>query len=240
MLCKISDLLIEVPDAGGMASRCREYQTSEIADADIEIDVSEYTNEKWGKYPYPVAAYLNSGVQFYRGLLHHGGMMLHASAVAVDGKAYLFSGASGIGKSTHTRLWLSMLGDRAKVFNDDKPALRCLDGVWYAYGTPWCGKDGINANMKVPLAGICFMKRGEENSIRRLLPAESISRVISQTIRRFDNTENLDLMLNLVDRLVTEIPIYELTNRPEPEAARLSYETMRRGAEEKFENEFSN
>lgn len=231
MLCKISDLLIEVPEAGGMASRCREYQTTEISEADITIDAEEYVNEKWGKYPYEFAAYINSGVQFYRGLLHFGGMMLHASAVAVDGKAYLFSGTSGIGKSTHTRLWLAMLGDRAKVFNDDKPALRYLDGVWYAYGTPWCGKDGINSNMKVPVAGICFLKQGTENSIRRLSPKEASARVISQTIRRFQDAENLDLMLGLVDRLVREIPIYELTNRPEPEAARLSYETMRRDAE---------
>jgi hypothetical protein len=35
-----------------------------------------------------------------------------------------------------------------------------------------------------------------------------------------------------VDRLVREIPIYELTNKPELDAARLSYETMHRGAEE--------
>ncbi|MBO5270610.1 MAG: hypothetical protein J6B77_07480 [Clostridia bacterium] len=231
MLCKISDLLIEVPEAGGMASRCREYQTTETSEADITIDAEEYVNEKWGKYPLPVAAYMNSGIQFYRGLLHHSGMMLHASAVAVDGKAYLFSGTSGVGKSTHTRLWLAMLGDRAKVFNDDKPALRYLDGVWYAYGTPWCGKDGINSNMKVPVAGICFLKQGTENSIRRLSPKEASVRVISQTIRRFRNSERLDLMLGLVDRLVREIPIYELTNRPEPEAARLSYETMRRDAE---------
>ena len=159
-------------------------------------------------------------------------MMLHASAIEVDGKAYLFSGPSGVGKSTHTGLWKQMLGEGARIFNDDKPALRYMDGVWYAYGTPWCGKDGININLKVPVAGICFLKRGEENSIRRLTKQEASFSVVAQTVRRFRNEELLDRMLALVEQLTGDIPIYELTNRPELEAARLSFETMRRGAKE--------
>ena len=147
------------------------------------------------------------------------------------GKAYLFSGPSGMGKSTHTRLWQSVYPD-AKVFNDDKPALRRLDGRWFAYGTPWCGKDGININMKVPLGGICFLRRGESNSIRRLSLLEASVRVISQTTHRFKSEERLDLLLSHVDRLVQEIPVYELYCTPTIDAALLSSETMRRGAEE--------
>ncbi|MBE6941941.1 MAG: hypothetical protein E7455_06665 [Ruminococcaceae bacterium] len=118
------------------------------------------------------------------------------------------------------------------MFNDDKPALRCMDGQWYAYGTPWCGKDGININMKVPLSGICFLKQGAENRIHRLDASEAAERIIWQTIHRFKTREDLDRMLVYVDKLVHAIPVYEFENRPEPEAARLSYETMRRGAEE--------
>ena len=76
------------------------------------------------------------------------------------------------------------------------------------------------------------MKQSKENRIRRLSASEAVERIIWQTIYRFKAEENLDLMLRQVDRLVREIPIYELENRPEPEAARMSYETMRRGAEE--------
>ncbi|MBE6991229.1 MAG: hypothetical protein E7430_01440 [Ruminococcaceae bacterium] len=156
--------------------------------------------------------------------------MLHSSAVALDGKGYLFSGPCGMGKSTHTRLWQSVFGDEAKVFNDDKPALRRLDGKWFAYGTPWCGKDHININMKVPLAGICFLKQSDENKIRRLTPQEATPLVISQTMRKFKQVEYLNLMLSHVDKLVREIPIFELENRPEPEAAILSHETMLKAA----------
>jgi hypothetical protein len=152
--------------------------------------------------------------------------MLHSSAIAYRGNAYLFSGPSGVGKSTHTRQWQQTFGEAVQVFNDDKPALRYVDGRWYAYGTPWCGKDGINQNKKVPLAGICFLKQGQENRIRRLTPAESIARVMSQTYYRYRLAENMDLLLNQIDKLVREIPIYELENFPGEEAVRLSSRTL--------------
>jgi hypothetical protein len=177
-------------------------------------------------------AYLESGRQFFTALLEHDGFYLHASAIAYEGRGYLFSAPSGTGKSTHTRLWQQVYGEEAKVFNDDKPPLRRLDGNWYAYGTPWCGTDHININMQVPVAGICFLKQGTENRIRRLSQAEAISKIVSQTIRKFKKVERLDLMLSHVEKLVREIPVFELENRPEPEAARLSYETMRKAAEE--------
>ena len=100
-------------------------------------------------------------------------------------------------------------------------------------GSDAVGCDGrAKENMKVPVAGICFLKQGTENCIRRLSNAEAVGMILSQTIYKFKQVERMDLMLNLVDQLVREIPIYELTNKPEPEAARLSYETMRKGAEE--------
>ena len=231
-VCEITDLLVSIPATGDMFSRCSEYVCDRNSEIDIVISEDEYTISNWPTLSKEDAIYLESGFQFYKKLLSHNGTMIHASAIELDGKAYLFSGPSTVGKSTHTKLWQQIFGDRATVFNDDKPALRKMGDTWFAYGTPWCGKDGINKNMKVPLAGICFLKQGTENSIRRLNNVEAIGMLISQTHRRFKNAERLDLLLNLVDQLVREIPIYELTNRPEPEAARLSYETMRRGAEE--------
>lgn len=230
--CYIADLNLEIPATEGMSSRCREYLTDEPVSADITICADRYNLTKWPRLSYDDAVYMASGGQFYRQLLNFNGLMLHSSAVELDGKAYLFSGPSGMGKSTHTRLWQQLFGEQAKVFNDDKPALRRLEDRWYAYGTPWCGKDGININMKVPIAGICFLRRGQENSIRRLTEKEAMAYVISQTMRRFKDVNNLDLMLSLVEKLVSEIPIYEFFNKPELEAARMSYETMRCGAEE--------
>ena len=234
MLCQIADLITEIPEAGGMSPRCREYLTQQKTSADITICADRYQIHKWPTLSESYAVYMESGVQFYRELLRYDGMMLHASAVAVDGQAYLFSGPCGMGKSTHARLWKQLFGDAAQIFNDDKPALRRLDGQWFAYGTPWCGKDGININMKVPLAGICFLRRGDQNTIRQLGVQEATTNVISQTLRRFRDAEKLDLMLANVEKLVLEVPIYELFNKPELAAAQLSYETMHRRSEEDF------
>ena len=232
MLCKIADLIVEVPGSGGMDSRCAEYgwETNETPDIVIREDRYDPTNMPGIAAEY--VAYMESGFQFNGNLLRHNGMMLHSSAIVYEGKAYLFSGPCGMGKSTHTRLWQSVFGEGAQVINDDKPALRYIDGRWYAYGTPWCGKDGINKNRKVPLAGICFLKQAPHNRIRRLSGLEAVQKIMGQTIYRFRRAEMLDLMLERIGQLMEEIPVYELENRPEPDAVRLSYETMRRGAEE--------
>ena len=232
MLCKIADLITEVPEAGDLVPRCGAYRYDGELGADIVIRTEDFRPDAWKPLTGNDYVYCESGSHFHFQLLKHGGMMLHSSAVVVDNRAYLFSAPSGTGKSTHTRLWQQIFGDKAQVINDDKPALRCIDGIWYAYGTPWCGKDGINVNRKVPLAGICFLKQAPHNRIRRLTSAEAVQNIIWQTMRRFRLAENLDRMLNQVDSLVRSVPVFELENLPEPEAVRLSYETMRRAAEE--------
>jgi len=233
MLCRIADLIAEVPEAGGLAPRCQGYTCQEAGEPDVVIRESEYDFTKYPvDWPVENVAYMESSRLFYRALLEHEGFYLHASAVCVEGRAYLFSGPSGMGKSTHTRLWQQIFGEAAQVINDDKPALRCVDGIWYAYGTPWCGKDGININRKVPLAGVCFLKQAPHNKISRLSMQDAAANIISQTIRYFRSVERLDLMLGHVDKLIRNIPVFELENRPEPEAAYMSYETMLSAAKE--------
>ncbi|MBQ8747702.1 MAG: hypothetical protein IJZ08_07550 [Clostridia bacterium] len=232
MICKIADLTVDVPAAGGISPRFTEYLCEFRGQTDITIHADAYRRAKYPGAPEELIAYIESGVQFHRELLRFDGMMLHSSAVVLDGRAYLFSGPCGVGKSTHTRLWKEVFGSDAQIINDDKPTLRRLNGTWIAYGTPWCGKDGINVNRKVPLAGICFLKQSPETRIRRLESPETTASVILQTMHRFKDEDNLTRMLAHVDKLVREIPIFELENRPVAEAARLSFETMHRAAKE--------
>lgn len=232
LYCRIADLIAEIPAEGGLAPLCAGYAIDSADSPDIVVRASDYHTPTKFAATAEMIAYMESGLQFYRQLLRFNGFYIHSSAVAYEGRAYLFSGPSGMGKSTHTRLWQSTFGEEAKIFNDDKPVLRRIDGRWYAYGTPWCGKNHININMKVPLGGICFLKQAEENRIRRLGSMEALQRLLSQTLRKRLNTEEAARLLSHVDKLIQEIPIFELENRPEPAAALLSYETMRRSAEE--------
>ncbi len=227
MLCKIAELIADVPAADGLAIRCRDYLYDGEDSADIIIRTEFYRPGVYGSAPNPeVVAYMESAYQFYMELVKHDGFYLHSSAVVKDGKAYLFSGHCGVGKSTHTKLWMETFGGDTRIINDDKPALRKIDGVWYAYGTPWCGKDGINLNEKAPVAGVCFLKQAEKNSIRRLSPSDAMSRILGQTIYRLDNEQLLDYFLKSLLGFLEQIPVYELENRPEAAAAQLSFETM--------------
>lgn len=180
--------------------------------------------------------YISTGSSFYRQLLKFDGMMLHASAVVVDGRAYLFSAASGTGKSTHVGLWLRVFGDRAEILNDDKPALRQENGVWYAYGTPWSGKYDISTNIRVPVAGICFLHRAEENAIDPLTGTKAIFSMLEQTVRPA-GAELRQKLMALLDRLLTQVPVWQMGCNMDPQAALVSYEAMSAGRkDEKNEN----
>ena len=231
MVYKIADLIAEIPTTDGLAVRCQDYRHDEAVEPDIVVREEFYRPHLYSAGAKPeTVAYMEAAAQFYRQLLDYNGFYLHSSAVVRDGKAYLFSGHSGEGKSTHTRLWISTFGGDTRVINDDKPALRRMDGIWYAYGTPWCGKDDINLNEKAPVAGVCFVKKAQHNRIRRMSPDEALQRMLGQTMHRMQDVQKLDALLQHLELFLAEIPVYELENLPESAAAYLSYETMTQGA----------
>ncbi len=171
--------------------------------------------------------YMATGSRFYRTLLDHSGMLLHASAVEYEGKAYLFSAPSGTGKSTHTSLWMKKFSG-ATILNDDKPAIRAIDGTFYVYGTPWSGKTNLNQNKKIPLQGIAFIRRSETNEISVMPSMSAIENILNQTVRSGEQNQ-ANRLLDFISDLVNAIPIYQLSCNMEPEAAQLSYQTMSKG-----------
>ena len=168
-----------------------------------------------------------AGTQFYKGLLDHDGMLLHSSAIMMDGKAYLFSARSGTGKSTHTKLWQELYGeDKVVNFNDDKPALRVIDGKVYACGTPFSGKTDINLNVIVPLKAICFIERSEQNKIRKISKIQAIPLIINQTIFKNESEENRQKVYDVIGKVLAEVPVYVLSCNISTDAAKLAHDTM--------------
>ena len=154
-------------------------------------------------------------------LLERDTLLLHGSTVAVDGQAYLFTAPCGTGKSTHTRLWRELFGDRAVMVNDDKVFLELRrDGVW-AYGSPWMGKHGIGANISVPLKGICFLQRGTENMIQKADPQKWLPELIHQCFLPEER------YLPLVSQLAQITPLWEMSCTKDPQAASIAYEAMK-------------
>lgn len=169
--------------------------------------------------------YIETGSIFYARLLHYDGFFIHSSAVALDGKAYLFSGPCGVGKSTHTRLWRGEFGDAAEIINDDKPAIRYLDGRFDVFGTPWSGKSRRNRNVRVPLDGLALLSQARENKIERVSDPEAIYFILNQTVRPCGK-ETAERLLTLLDRFFRSVPVWRLECAPNLEAVRLSHGAM--------------
>lgn len=158
-------------------------------------------------------------------LLQEDTLLLHGSTVAVDGFAYLFTAACGTGKSTHTRFWRDVFGNRAVMINDDKPFLRISDKGVIACGSPWSGKHGLDANVSAPLKGICILHRGEQNVIRQIKPEDAAAMLHHQS---FDLE---DVMLRektaaLVDKLMGAVSLWEMHCTKDPEAALVAFHAM--------------
>ena len=228
---KIAGLNVAMePEGELLRTRAQIYELSDKPE-NIDICVSvnkEFILKKHEQYPHMSVddcEYMWTGMQFYSELLKHNGFMLHASAVCVDDKAYLFSAPSGTGKSTHTGLWLKVFGERARILNDDKPAIRMIDDKIYAIGTPWSGKTDLNINECVPLQGICFLERAENNTIEKLSVQDAVAKLLDQTIRP-PKIEEFDKLLNGIDTLLRNVNVYKMGCNISEEAVSVSYNGM--------------
>ena len=108
-----------------------------------------------------------------------------------------------------TELWLKHFGDRAYMLNDDKPAIRLIDGKVYACGTPWSGKYDYSTPQVVELAGICFLQRSENNWIKKAETSKAVFNIFSQTVRKLDAV-NMEKLFDVLEQIFSKIPIYDL------------------------------
>ena len=228
---RMADLNIEIlPRYQHILHQCKDYLAPEGSVPDVTVAVSEEDHARsMAANPGFGPGYIES-IEAYRRLctaiLPHGAFFVHAAVVEVDGRAYAFSATSGTGKSTHISLWREYFGERVHVINGDKPIFRRgEDGVFTAYGTPWCGKEGWHENRSAPLGGICFLERSKENYIRPLSPSEAVDRIFSQLLRPKTRKE-AELTLTLTDQLLRTVPIYVLGCNISREAAELSFATL--------------
>ncbi|HJD10160.1 MAG TPA: hypothetical protein H9922_03250 [Candidatus Phocaeicola caecigallinarum] len=161
----------------------------------------------------------------YSAAFHHT-VLVHASSVVVSGEGCAFVGPSGVGKSTHSRLWLQYIPG-AWLLNDDQPVLRYMpDGRVCIYGSPWSGKTPCYENAKARLRRLYFMKQASSN---RLLPLDGVQvfqklMVATSLIGR--DTFSFSAISETLAKIAGVVCGYVLENRPEREAALLSYEVF--------------
>ena len=236
---RMADRVISVDSHFEQVHRlCKDYLTEDPADFAVSVNAEEIEKERekavredlqegrtprtWGDpYLEELAVYRKIAEK----MPEYDTVLIHGSAVAVDGSAYLFTAKSGTGKSTHTKLWREQFGERAVMINDDKPLLYIGPDRAVIYGTPYNGKHRIGTNTSAPLKAICFLVRGQKNKLRPLTSGEIFPRIWAQVYRPADAFA-LRRTLELLNRLTGTVSFYELSCNMDPEAAVTAYEGM--------------
>jgi len=193
---------------------------------------AEYFASRNGKDASPLPEWQLERSALYRQIaeemIDHGRILIHGSALSMDGSGYFFIAPSGTGKSSHSALWRKVFGNHVVMVNDDKPLIHICNDKAYVCGTPWDGKHHLSTNISVPLKGICRICRSDENRIERLSKADGMTRLLEQTYRS-RKTARVLKTLEMLKMVTDHIPVYALYCNMEDEAALCAYETLSKG-----------
>lgn len=129
-------------------------------------------------------------------LASFGDIVLHASGFVHKGKGYCFLGESGRGKSTLVR---DLAGEPGlTVLGEDQVILRCLDGQFRIFGTPWHSEPEFCSPMDAPLEKMFFLDRAKEKTTWEMTPMEVTTRIIQTAFVPWYRNECLPLILERI------------------------------------------
>ena len=237
---RLADKVIAVSALHGyIADYCRGYISDDTPDFAVQITQSDidYEREKSRrediKEGIPIRNFSDEYLEtlaVYRKIadkmLESDTILFHGSVIAVDGIGYLFTAKSGTGKSTHTRLWRDLFGERAIMVNDDKPLIKVSESGIIVYGTPWDGKHRLSTNISVPLKAVCVLERSEGNHIEKVT-ADSVYNMLVQQVYRPQSPQKLLKTLQLIDVLSENVGLYRLGCNMDISAAETAYKAMK-------------
>jgi hypothetical protein len=142
-------------------------------------------------------------------LLRYAGFLLHAATVVRNGRAYVFSGGSGAGKST-----VAALSPAGSVWTDEISLLRREQGEWRAYGTPFWGEfRAAGSNSSAPVAGIFGLSQARENHVEALAPVGLLRNILPNVLFFSGEVAATQRLLEILGQAVKEIPGYNLAFR---------------------------
>ena len=203
---------------------CADYITDKKADFTVSVSYDEIMAEDKGTgfdkgYLESLAIYRKIAER----ILKYKGFLMHGVMADVSGCGIAFLAKSGVGKSTHTRLWKELLKDKMIIVNGDKPLLRIIDDKIFGYGTAWAGKENIHTNTKTELKKICFIERSENNECLPIKKDFVFERLIKQ-IYIPKIKASLYLTLEYISTLIEKCDFYLIKCNTDISAAKTAYE----------------
>lgn len=151
-------------------------------------------------------------------------IQIHSSMIDYCGKGLLFLGPSGIGKTTMAELW-NQYRD-ALIINGDMNFVQDTGDEFIGWGTPWHGSSPYCENTSVPIQALIILRQASENYIRELSGFEKVQLVSNNIIYPTWLENGMELCLETLDHLLTKLPVYELSCRPDEDAVKLTEETI--------------
>lgn len=207
---------------------------------DAPRDLSPYAVATYD-YPHGVVwvDYLEKGGRFVSGmnsaffhismeslLIRKNRLCLHAACVSTPLGGLLFSGPSGIGKSTQAELWCTCRG--ARQINGDRPILSKGEDGWLAWGSPYAGSSRCHVNENCPVTAIVMLRQAKECGLRRLNPSEAFRAVWSGlTVHTWDETF-VEAASELALKLIADVPVLELQCTPDEQAVNCLEQGLRK------------
>ena len=156
---------------------------------------------------------------------HLNTLTIHSSTVVYNGKAYMFLGDSGTGKSTHSQSWLRNFSG-CELLNDDNPIVRLHEGSATVYGSPWSGKTPCYKQKNAPIGAMVKLVQAKHNSISRLGSIDAFTHLLSSVSTLICDNQTYESTLDSTIRLTETVPVYELENLPDDAAAQLCKSTI--------------
>ena len=206
-----------------------DYETGDAADFTVEVTDADLDLEQTFAEEPTEREYLECAAVYRKiadKITEYDGAVFHGAVLDIDGGAYIIAARSGVGKTTHIRLWLERFGDKASVLNGDKPIIRVIDGALYVCGTPYNGKEGYGKRANLPLRAIAFLERGENNSYSKITSSDAIVRFMSQIYINGDSPLAVARTLKLANRILTDTPLYEFRCNKDISAAEMAKEAF--------------
>lgn len=159
-------------------------------------------------------------------LARRGGFLLHAASAICEGRAFLFSGVSGAGKTTMTRIASSdvtLLTDEISYVRascvpamDTGMDVRGVANSYLAFGTPFAGELAkAGENTSAPIGALFFLEKGPENRIDEMSSAEAVRRLMRNILFFAEDSALVEELLATACAFVASLPIRRLTFYPD-------------------------
>lgn len=153
---------------------------------------------------------------FYANAIRRNIVQFHSSLVQWQNHGIMFIGPSGIGKTTQAELWEK--SQNAEIINGDLVFVQKKGDEFLGWGSPWHGSSPYCLNRNVHINAIIVLKQGKENKIRKLSGLEMVSEVGKNLFYPKWVDEGMEMALDILDHLLTHVPVYELTNKADEDS----------------------